>query len=294
MGVFRRVARERGCTLYALDDLGRCEDTVVDREGTRTRFAIPDIGAYPALRQIRRDGTTGENGRGRSGRAGEYRETGGSVGSGSADPAYPRAVEMQMDLYCPMHGKIQAQNMALASIAACVGFDAVTLRDIATGLAGSFLEARFQSLGLSPEVVLDGAHTPASMALTVETFMQLYGAGGILVFGCASDKNHARMAGLLSPAFSGIVVTRPGTFKKSDPEAVLASFAATGHGDVALVEDTVEAIAQARKRSLLSGKPVLVTGSFYLCSAALVYFRRSGTGDSAQDLCMHRGHRLSR
>jgi len=75
------------------------------------------------------------------------------------------------------------------------------------------------------------------------------------------------MAAALRSAFSEAIVTRPGTFKESDPEETAGAFEAEGLG-VRRIDDTGEAIRAAIERASRERLPLLVTGSFYLCAAA--------------------------
>jgi len=165
----------------------------------------------------------------------------------------------------PLIGSIQAENMALAILAAAelepsLGGDAAT-----RGLARAFLPARFQVLDRDPPIVLDGAHTPDSVGLALGSFRTLFPGPAALLFACADDKNHASMAEVLAPCFERITLTRPGTFKRTDLRAMAASFEEAGAA-FWLCEDHIEAIGRARDEAAALGLPLLVTGSFYLCS----------------------------
>jgi dihydrofolate synthase/folylpolyglutamate synthase len=115
----------------------------------------------------------------------------------------------------------------------------------------------------SPTVVLDGAHTPLAVRRLLETFQVLYPGGGVLLFGSVSGKRPREMAELLAPAFDRIVISRPNAFKPSDPQEVWAIFRQL-HEGVELLEDPVRALDRARELS--AGRPILVTGSFYMVS----------------------------
>jgi dihydrofolate synthase/folylpolyglutamate synthase len=167
----------------------------------------------------------------------------------------------------PMVGSVQAENMALAILAARViepGLDPETAR---LGLSRAGLPARFQILGTEPPVVLDGAHTPNSIRLCLESFNRLFPGPADLLFACAHDKHHGEMAAILKDRFEEVTITRPGRFKPSEPEAVALSFG-LGEGRCRLIDETAEALAEARARAAARGRPLLVAGSFYLCSEA--------------------------
>ncbi|HUX36711.1 MAG TPA: folylpolyglutamate synthase/dihydrofolate synthase family protein [Rectinemataceae bacterium] len=176
-----------------------------------------------------------------------------------------------LDLSTPLVGKVQARNMGQAILAAALvepGLDAEAVR---SGLARVRLPARFELISEEPPVVLDGAHTPASVSLALATFEDLFPGPKLLLFACAIDKHHAEMAGILGGHFDDVIVTRPGSFKTSDPEAVFASFSAV-EPRTRLIEDPLRAFDAALEKARNEGMALLVTGSFYLCAEAAARF----------------------
>jgi dihydrofolate synthase/folylpolyglutamate synthase len=171
----------------------------------------------------------------------------------------------------PLIGSVQAENMALAMIAALIVDPDLRPEAAQAGLARSVLPARFQILDLKPPVVLDGAHTPASIRLCLESFDRLFPGPADLVFACALDKKHEEMAAILRGRFRSVTITRPGTFKQSYPGRVAASFGLAS-GGCALIEDTKEALQNGREAAAREGIPLLVAGSFYLCAEAARLF----------------------
>ncbi|GAB1484490.1 hypothetical protein MASR2M78_33080 [Treponema sp.] len=80
------------------------------------------------------------------------------------------------------------------------------------------------------------------------------------------------MARILRPHFSQIIITSPGTFKKSDPKSTYEAFRALGKNTgLELVENTQDAIERALDLVNITKKPLLATGSFYLASALRTY-----------------------
>ena len=169
------------------------------------------------------------------------------------------------ELRTPMIGRVQARNAALAAL--------VTRRlgcseeSIISGIAEARLRARFEILEGNPTVILDGAHTEDSVKACAEDFSGIFPDGGSLLFGCAKGKPPRPMAAALRSSFSEVIVTKPGTFKESEPAEIVAAFEAEGF-KVRRIDDTAEAIRAALSRATDSGRPLLVTGSFYLCAAA--------------------------
>lgn len=183
-----------------------------------------------------------------------------------------------LEVRCPMIGAIQAQNMALAVLTSICALQGTGTRHagkavsaaIREGLAASTLPARFELAGRDPAIVLDGAHTPESVRLTMDTMSTLFPGPKVLLFACAYDKRHAEMAAILAPRFEAIIVTKPGDFKVSDPRAVFGSFAAL-RPDTAFEEETRAAIIKAVAESEERDAALLVTGSFYLCAEAKAF-----------------------
>jgi dihydrofolate synthase/folylpolyglutamate synthase len=170
-----------------------------------------------------------------------------------------------LDLFIPVPGEVQAKNAGLAIAAAKTAFPALKETSIRAGLARFTLPARFERIGEKPEFIIDGAHTPKSVDMCLKTFVRLYGDGGILLFGCAAGKDARTMAEITWPRFSRIIITTPGTFKKSRPSEVFDVFNKLGDEKKALlVEDTAEAVDLALALGREHELPVLGTGSFYL------------------------------
>ncbi|HSV57005.1 MAG TPA: Mur ligase family protein [Magnetospirillaceae bacterium] len=175
-------------------------------------------------------------------------------------------------LRSPMIGEVQAGNAALAALTARLSTFRAPPQAVLDGIARAALPARFQILPGEPPVVLDGAHTPASMAYTAGTFSRFFPGPAVLVFACAGDKRAREMAETLAGQFRRAIVTRPGTFKKSDPAAAAAGFAAAGF-EVDRIDDTEQALREGLRRAGDAGLPLLVAGSFFLCAEALSVFR---------------------
>jgi len=170
-----------------------------------------------------------------------------------------------LSLYVPIPGKVQAENAALAVTAVKTAFPETSKDAVIQGLKSFYIPGRFEKIIEIPPFIIDGAHTPESLALCIETFCLLYGEGGVLIFGCAADKDAAAMAKTAYAHFSRIFITTPGTFKISNPALVYEAFAAQSNKTV-LIEDTQKAVKEAVDFARIKNIPVLGTGSFYLVS----------------------------
>ncbi len=177
-----------------------------------------------------------------------------------------------------MPGLVQAQNCALAILVLRhLGlFNAVVSLPALDAVA---LPGRMEKISWKRTLYLDGAHTRNSMGHLLETFRSMYPSScvsssvssfggcrpGVCIFGCVAGKNVDAMADEVLSCFDKIVVCRPGTFKKSDPEGIyslLLSRCRPGQ-TVVLRESASAALAWVLENSV-SSEPVLACGSFYL------------------------------
>ncbi len=171
-------------------------------------------------------------------------------------------------------GRVQAENAALAALVIDRIRPDIGDPALCRGISSTRLPGRFQLIDTRPPLVIDGSHTPDSLALCLETWIALAGPGGSLVFGCAADKDVAAMAALARGKFERIIITGIGSFKASNPEGVLEAFQESSRGlelELAMELDLGRALSRARE----GGRPSLVCGSFYLAGLVLRLFRDS-------------------
>lgn len=116
-------------------------------------------------------------------------------------------------------------------------------------------------------VVIDTAHTVASAAAARNAFMEIASPDPVLIFGLVSGKDAENISKTLLPPFSHVIISRPGTYRKSNPEELLRMARSLFPGkDIRLIEDPDEALSSA----LGIGNDILITGSFYLAGAMKV------------------------
>lgn len=174
-------------------------------------------------------------------------------------------------------GTFQGHNAALA-LQILEGVCNPSLEErsqIVHGIEAATLPGRCQLILDNPPLMIDGAHTVHSMRGIMDTWESLYPRkeypqGGVLIFGAISGKDHATMAKVLLQHFTHIIISTPGTFKKSDPSALAALFTQLG-GDPLLELDPEKALKRAlqlsKSHATTKGPlPILATGSFYLIS----------------------------
>ena len=183
--------------------------------------------------------------------------------SGGTDFTVRLRGEEPISFSLAMPGGFQADNAALAYLCLHRCRPAIPQAAFRAGFAGTRLPGRIEIVPGNPPVVLDGAHTPLAVTRLLETFRALYPGGGVLLFGSVSGKKPREMAEILAPAFDDIVVSKPNAFKPSDPAEVWAIFRKLNPRTE--LHETPDG-ALVRARELSGGRPVLVTGSFYMVS----------------------------
>ena len=172
-----------------------------------------------------------------------------------------------------MLGDVQAQNSALA-LMVLRSLGLYVPGETEKAFEGNRLPGRMESIGWERPLILDGAHTHNSMDHLLYTFRQLHpGKEGLCIFGAVEGKDHSSMAESILRAFDKVIVSRPGTFKKSDPKALYdlmtdtASANAEFKGKEIHLECEAEDALGLAKGITKSGEPILVCGSFYLAGA---------------------------
>lgn len=190
-------------------------------------------------------------------------------------------------------GEYQLWNAATAALAVKTLFPELPEEAIEKGLSQAKLPGRFEVIQRQGiDVVLEGAHTPTSVALSLQTFRQYikdtYATCTVeksldtinvgkphLLFACAADKDVHTMAKLFS-GFGSMILTRPGGEKQSNPQLLQDAFKEAGH-EFTYISDFKEAIQKALQQALKDGVPLLVTGSFYLVAEVKKFLQEAST-----------------
>jgi dihydrofolate synthase/folylpolyglutamate synthase len=77
---------------------------------------------------------------------------------------------------------------------------------------------RLEVVRRSPVVIVDSAHNPAGMAVSVAALTEAFGFGALVaVLAVSADKDVAGLLGELEPAASSLVVTRNSAARSMDP-----------------------------------------------------------------------------
>jgi dihydrofolate synthase/folylpolyglutamate synthase len=173
------------------------------------------------------------------------------------------------DLFIPLHGAHQAQNVAtaVAAVEAFVGGgeQPIDLEVLRAALADVASPGRLEIVRRSPTVIVDAAHNPHGAAALRDalndsfTFARTIGVLAIL-----QDKDAAEMIELLEPVFDEVVVTRT-TSPRAMAPAELGALAAEilGEHRVTVVDDLPDALDRAAELADEGGVAggVVATGS---------------------------------
>ncbi|MFI4881315.1 MAG: bifunctional folylpolyglutamate synthase/dihydrofolate synthase, partial [Phycisphaerales bacterium JB064] len=162
------------------------------------------------------------------------------------------------NLRCSMPGAHQAANTA-AAVAACVLLigDRLTPEAITEGLAATPRDGRMEVVATNPTVIIDGAHTPASVRAVLAA-LPPHDGPLIILFGCAKDKDAPAMLEQLERTGAHVVFTEAGA--RAMPASELCEL--YGQASQAL-PDPADALAHATQHAGTDGL-VLTLGSFML------------------------------
>lgn len=165
------------------------------------------------------------------------------------------------DVRSPLPGAHQAANTA-AAVAACAVLLGENLTDaaIAEGLQRTPRDGRMETIATNPTVIIDGAHTPASLRATLAA-LPAHDGPLVILFGCARDKDAAGMLDQLAETNASVVFTQAGP--RSRPADELASIYKPECESLA---DPANALEHARATAGPTGL-VLACGSFMLAGA---------------------------
>ncbi len=172
----------------------------------------------------------------------------------------------------PLMGMHQAENCGLA-LAIIIelrsfGFD-LPERMVTAGLERVNRQGRLEQIMDKPRIVIDGAHTPASVRMALKAVSaHLEFDSLIVIFGCAGDKDIDGMLAELDRGADKVIFTRASNNPRAvDPGELLVRF--TERCDaMADAKGTLRESINDAARAVRGNDMILVIGSFYLAGEA--------------------------
>ena len=209
----------------------------------------------------------------------EFRVTGGRLAVGGQQLDLETPGGSYGELFLPLHGSHQADNAATA-VAAVEAFFGRPLEAevVEAGFAEVRVPGRFEVLGRSPTVVIDGAHNrdgARAARATLDTEFARLGSWVLVVGMLQGAKDPVEVLEVLGVAtFDAVICCQP-SWSRALPASDLAAAAASLGVDAEVVADPLEALARA---FAVTGDDdlILVTGSLYLVGEVRPALRAAG------------------
>ncbi len=179
------------------------------------------------------------------------------------------------DLFLPLHGLYQVDNLAVAVAATEELFGRALSEDgLRLGLSEVTVPGRLEVVGHQPLVILDGAHNPDGIDTVVATLEAEFGRKEwTVVFGAMSDKDVATMVAQLEPIASRVITTQVDDERAMDSDSLRSLVSAALDVPVTAHADPRAAVDAAIGSTFDDGA-VLITGSLYLVGTIRSWLRR--------------------
>jgi dihydrofolate synthase / folylpolyglutamate synthase len=191
----------------------------------------------------------------------------------------------------PLHGRILQTNLigqhqGINAAVAVAAVDQLRANDwqvddtaLRYGLQNVQWPGRFELMPTRPQVILDAAHNPASMAYFMDTLVQLYPAQHLtLVFGASADKNMSAMLGHFLGRAERLMLTQASSGRAASPTTLHSAAEAVGFKSQLLTTaDSLQTAFNEAYAATPSRGVVVVTGSVYLVGEARVLLTAKGT-----------------
>jgi UDP-N-acetylmuramoyl-L-alanyl-D-glutamate--2,6-diaminopimelate ligase len=161
-----------------------------------------------------------------------------------------------------LRGRFNVEN-ALAAMASAqlLGIEDDAVAQGLEALDG--VPGRFETVdeGQPFTVIVDYAHTPDSLENVLTTARELDSGRVICVFGCGGDRDREKrpMMGRIASELADVAIVTSDNPRSEDPRTIIDEIVAGTEGDLEIVQDRREAIAQAIEMAA-AGDVVLIAG----------------------------------
>jgi len=179
------------------------------------------------------------------------------------------------ELFVPLHGRHQADNVALAVAAVEGFFDRPLDLEIArAALAGVTVPGRFEVMSRAPLVLLDGAHNPQGAMAAADTLATEFDVPGrrVLVLGLLRGRDPLAMLEAFDARRADVLIACTPPSPRALPAEELAAVARMMPVLTEVVADPATAVQRALSVST-DDDVILVAGSLYLVGAARTALR---------------------
>jgi dihydrofolate synthase/folylpolyglutamate synthase len=142
----------------------------------------------------------------------------------------PQFATEHLTLSMPGSHQIKNASLAIAVIEELVSAGrSIPTEAIRKGIAATRFPGRFELVARSPDVIIDGAHTPEGMRLLKSTLKQVYpGVKPLMLLGMLRDKNYERLVKIIAPVAREVICVAPQGDRGLDPEELAALVRALG------------------------------------------------------------------
>ena len=172
------------------------------------------------------------------------------------------------NIFLPLVGQHQVENCAAAIGALEILSEAGVIHAdkelIINSLAKISCPARIEVISEGPLIIVDTAHTVASMKILRESIKENFSFRKlVLVIGLSSDKDIEGVLKEIVCISNDLIFTRTGNPREADPEQMLAIAKRFTQNNLMVIEDIDDALKEAKE---IANKDdlICITGSFFL------------------------------
>ncbi len=172
------------------------------------------------------------------------------------------------NIFLPLIGRHQVENCAAAigslEVLSETGVIKVDNKLIINALAKIRCPARIEVISKNPLIVLDTAHTVASMKILRESIKENFSFKKIvLVIGLSADKDIEGVLKEIACIADDLILTRTGSPREAEPEQMAVTAKRFSQNNLMVIEDIDEALKEA-KRIAKKDDLICISGSFFL------------------------------
>ena len=185
------------------------------------------------------------------------------------------------DVFVPLHGLHQAENLVVAISAVEAFFDrALGDELINEALSGLTMPGRFEVVAHHPLVIIDGAHNPDGARAATRTLHDEFDTVGrrVLVVGMLGGRDPVEMLECLDARSMDLVICCSPASERAIPAADLAEIVRAMGVMAEQIDDVATAVARSIDVST-DDDVILIAGSLYVAGAArtaVEFLRRDG------------------